>query len=62
MNKYDLYIGKEIMCICGLKCDMNYTVISDVYEKDDDEVFNVHDENGNIEIIYVDYLDEYTVI
>ncbi len=62
INKYDLYIGKEITCICGLKCHTDYTIISDIYEKDGQEVFDAEDENGNVETIWIDFLNEYAVV
>jgi hypothetical protein len=61
MNKYDLYIGKSIMCCCGSNCRKKYEVMSKVYEDNDgDEVFDLKDESsGEITKGYVDYLDEY---
>lgn len=61
MNRYDLYIGKEIMCCCGINCGKYYEVVSDVYDdKDGYEVFDIKDKDGCINNVYVDYINEYT--
>lgn len=61
MNKYDLYIGKSIMCCCGSNCRKRYEVISNVYENDcGEEVFDIKGEDGYSETVDIDYINEYT--
>lgn len=60
MNKYDLYVGKSIMCCSGVNCDKVYEVVSDVYINSDmEEVYDIKGSNGVVETAYVEYLDEY---
>lgn len=45
LNKYDLYIGKSLFCCCGNNCGKTYEAVSDIYEKDGKEVFDIKDDN-----------------
>ena len=61
MNKYDLYIGKSLYCCCGHDCGKTYEVISDVYEEDDYEYFDIKDDKtGEVKRVDVDFLCEYS--
>ena len=60
LNKYDLYIGKSLFCCCGNNCGKTYEAVSDIYEKDGKEVFDIKDDNtGEIESVRVDFISEY---
>lgn len=61
LNKYDLYIGKSIYCCCGKDCGNTYEVITDIYKKDGEELFDIKDKNtGEVKSINVDFINEYS--
>ena len=61
MNKYDLYIGKGLYCCCGSDCGNTYEVITDIYEKAGEEMFDIKDDDtGEIKSVSVDSLNEYS--
>lgn len=60
MNKYDLYIGKSLYCCCGSDCGNTYEVITEIYVKNGEEMFDIKDDKtGEVKSVNVDFLDEY---
>lgn len=61
LHKDDIYIGKSIYCCAGEDCGTTYEVVSDIYEKDGQEYFNIkNDETGETKSLSVDYLSEFS--
>ena len=52
---------KSLYCCCGSDCGNTYEVITDIYEKAGEEMFDIKDDDtGEVKSVSVDSLNEYS--